>query len=232
MKKIIPLLLLALAFTGKTYTQDGSQLKFGVFVQPSATWLSPQSRDIESAGSTFGFSGGLIMENYFQDNYAISTGLGIGSQGGRLKYGIPSGVHVYDQIDSVPAGTTISYKANYITVPLGLKLKTNQIGYITYFADLGFTFQFNYSAKAESDGDIYDLEKNREAYKLSGTESVMKEFSLFNVGYHFGGGIEYGISEDTALLFGVTYHNGFTDATESTARVLSRVLAFRVGVMF
>lgn len=224
MKKILLFVCIAI-ITGSLSAQN---YKFGVFIEPAATWLSPQSRTVQSDGSEFGFSGGLIIENYFQDNYAFSTGLGIGYQGGRLTFNENSFIHVYDETDSVPPGTTIQYHLNYLTIPLGLKLKTNQIGYFTYFVDLGFTAQFNISAKGTSDKELFS---SKESYYLD-NEPITKEINFANLGYHFGGGVEYGLSEDTSLLLGIYYHNGFTDVTERDAKVLSRVISFRVGIMF
>ena len=34
-------------------------------------------------------------------------------------------------------GNPVVYKIQYLSIPLGLKLQTNQIGYLTFFTDLG-----------------------------------------------------------------------------------------------
>ncbi len=195
--------------------------KFGVFVDPQFTWLNAQSRTVENGKMKFGIRGGLIVDRYFQKNYAIHTGISLGSQGGSLTYAEAFEIRVYNEVDTLPAGTTVDYKLNYITIPLGLKLKTNQIGYFSYFARLGFTNQFNIKATAtSSDGSL-------------SKDEIKKEIFFYNLAYHFGIGIEYALSEDTSILFGVNYHNGFIDTTDNKgAKVYSRVLALRVGVIF
>lgn len=196
-------------------------MKFGIYADPQIAWFNPESRSVKSDGVKFGLRGGLIVERYFQDNYAINTGIGIGYQGGKLLFEEASTIHVYNEIDSLPAGTMVDYHLNYITVPIGLKLKTNQIGYFSYYALVGFTNQFNIKAKAtSSDGSL-------------NKDIIDDEINLYNLAYHFGIGLEYGISEHTALIFGITYHNGFLDITKSdNASVYSRVVSIRIGVMF
>jgi hypothetical protein len=42
-------------------------------------------------------------------------------------------------IITVQPGEAITYKITYLSIPLGLKLQTNQIGYGRFFTDPGFT---------------------------------------------------------------------------------------------
>jgi hypothetical protein len=197
------------------------KVKFGVYADPQISWFNPEARTVKSEGTKLKFQGGLIIEKYFQDNYALNTGIGIGSQGGKLFFEEASTIHVYNEVDTLPAGTIVDYHLNYITVPLGLKLKTNQIGYFSYYALVGFTNQFNIKAKGTSD----DGTLNKDV--------IDKEISLYNLAYHFGIGVEYYISENTAFTIGAVYHNGFLDITKSdNASVYSRVVSIRIGVIF
>ncbi len=213
------LIILLLIYGGLSVFSQNA--KFGVYFDPQIVWLSPDSRDIVNDGVKAGISGGLVIDKYFQKNYAIQTGIAIGTQGGKIRFGMESYFTSYDETDSLPAGTTVDYALNYITVPLGLKLKTNQIGYFSYYARIGFTNQFNIKAKATSSEGT--LDKN----------NINEEIFFYNLAYHFGIGIEYSISQDTAIDFGITYHNGFIDITnDKNFKVYSRNLALRIGVMF
>jgi hypothetical protein len=197
------------------------KVKFGVYADPQISWFNPEARTVKSDGALFKFQGGLIVEKYFQENYAINTGIGIGTQGGKLIFEEASTIHVYNEVDTLPAGTMVNYHLSYLTVPIGLKLKTNQIGYFSYYALVGFTNQFNIKAKGTSgDGTL-----NKDV--------IDKEISLYNLAYHFGIGVEYYISENTAFTIGAVYHNGFLDITKSdNASVYSRVVSIRIGVIF
>lgn len=200
---------------------NAQDVKFGVHIDPKITWQAPEARDVQSQGSVFGFGGGLIIDKYFQNNYAFETGISMGTQGGKLKFGYDFPLEVYDDIDTLPAETTVNYKLQYITIPLGLKLKSNEIGYFTFFVNLGFTNQLNIKAKASTDN----------ADGLN-DDSIKKEINWFDMGYHFGGGIEYALSKDTSVLLGILYQNGFLDITTAAPRVNSRVLTIRTGILF
>ncbi len=200
---------------------NAQEVKFGVHIDPQMCWMLPESRDVNSTGKVFGINGGLIIDKYFQKNYAFSTGISLGNQGGKLKYEYELPLKVYDEVDTLPAGSELDYKLQYITIPMGLKLKSNQIGYATIFVNLGFTNQLNINAKASSDNEN----------GLEG-DSIKDEIAWFNMGYHFGGGVEYALGEDTAILLGVLYHNGFLDQTKFGPRTNSRVLSLRFGIVF
>lgn len=216
MKKV---LLVSLLFS--FYVSFAQDVKFGVHIDPKITWQSPESRDVQSQGSVFGFGGGLIIDKYFDDNYAFETGLSMSTQGGKLKFDYDFPFEVYDEVDTLPGETTVSYNLQYISIPLGLKLKSNEIGYFTFFVNLGITNQLNIKAKASTD-NINGLSD----------DSIKKEINWFDMGYHFGGGIEYAISKDTSILLGILYQNGFLDVTTAAPRVNSRVLTIRTGILF
>jgi hypothetical protein len=219
MKRGVFLIIIFISILQTVKGQD-QRLRFGVFVDPQFSWLSPEARNIDKKGTHLGVNAGLIMDKFFQKHYAFSTGLSIGSQGGGLSYSEMSTMHVYNEIDTIPVGATVNYKLKYITVPIGLKFTTNQIGYITYYAQVGFTCQFNVQAKAVSD-----------AVNLK-NDNISEEINLFNVGYHFGGGLEYSLGGQTAITVGIIYSNGFTDVTTSSYKIASRVLSVRIGMLF
>ncbi|MBN1118319.1 MAG: PorT family protein [Bacteroidales bacterium] len=218
MKKHI-LIILGLFLTVFLSAQE--HLKFGVFIDPQICWFSPDARTVKSEGTTFGINGGLVMDKYFAKNYAFSTAIGIGTQGGKLLYDEGLNLQVYDKVDSLPAGTTVEYNLQYITVPLGLKLKSNQMGYTTLFVNIGLTNQVNVKAKATSDNNN-GLED----------DSIKDEIGIYNLSYHFGAGFEYALGEDTALTIGALYHNGFLDVTKASSVVNSRVISIRLGILF
>lgn len=195
-------------------------IKLGVFIDPQLSWLYPDAKNVEKEAMDFGLNGGLMINRYFQKNYALYSGISIGTQGGSLQYDDEVLLQVYDEVDTLPAGSTVNYKLKYITIPLGLKLKTNQIGYFTYFAQVGFSGKINISARADVASENI---KN---------DNILKSIKFFNAGYFFGGGIEYSISSETSLMLGLIYTNGFLDITENPYKITTRDLAIRLGIMF
>jgi len=119
----------------------------------------------------------------------------------------------------------MTYKIQYLVIPIGLKLQTNQIGYLTFFSDLGLDPKIAVSRKV----DIPSL-------NISG-ENAKNAVNLFNLSYHITAGIEYSVGGSTALVFGLSFDNNFMDATKdsgnkSNDKVSQKSLSFRFGVNF
>jgi hypothetical protein len=219
MKKLLTLAIILL-LTGKTYSQD---VKFGVYFAPQIAWLSPESKSVSSDGAVVGFAGGLNIDKYFDKNYAFAMGVATSGQGGVLIYDQTSSstLKVYDSTYSL-AGKTVKYNLQYINIPLGLKLRSNEIGYLRFHVLVGFTNQFNIKAKATEIGGAGDFDD----------DSIKDEVNIYNLGYHFGGGVDYALGEDTSLFLTLVYDNGFIDVFKSEPRVLSRMISIRAGVTF
>jgi hypothetical protein len=125
----------------------------------------------------------------------------------------------------VPAGKSVVYKIQYISVPLGLKFKTNQIGYVTFFTDIGLDPKIVINRKA----DIPSLSIT--------DENAIKELKGLNLSYHIIAGIEYSLGGNTAIVLGLGYENNFLDITrdinnQPVDKVTQNILKFRIGVNF
>jgi hypothetical protein len=199
-----------------------SKLRLGVHFDPVVSWFSPKTPRIEKDGGRPGISGGLILEYYFHENYGLASGLSITMLGGNLMYHDSVYISTGDESSVlVKAGSTVAYRANYLIIPLSLKLKTNQIGDFTYYAQLGLKQWINISARATDSGS--GLSK----------DNVGKEINLYGMSYFFGGGIEYDIGGNTSINAGLYYDNGFTDVLSSNDhKACLNFITFRIGVFF
>jgi hypothetical protein len=199
------------------------KLRFSVFANPCINWLSSDVKTIKGDGAAFGFDAGLTMDKFFASNYAFSTGVSIGSLGGNLRYGNSTSFRTPLGDTAIPAGSSVKFKLQYITIPLGLKFKTNEIGYFTYFAHLGFTLQANIKATGTTSGSVHVLDN----------DNIGEEINFLNLGYHIGAGTEYSLGGNTALIIGITYTNGFIDITQnSDDKITTSSFAIRLGVLF
>jgi hypothetical protein len=199
-----------------------SSVRLGAHIDPVFSWFSTKTGQIQKDGARLGYNGGLIVEYYFAPNYALVTGLNLTQLGGNLMYEQPVSLTTGEK-DHVPlpAGTTVAFNVNYLTIPAALKLKSNQIGYFTYFAELGFTPQINIGSRASTDGN--ELHK----------DNVSKEINAFNMSFFFGGGVEYNIGGQTSLVGGIFFNNGFADILSSSDyKAQVNFLNIRFGVMF
>ncbi len=225
MRKIFftPILLLSIFFSG----QAQQKTSFSVFFDPSLNWMQSDVKEITSDGPTIGFDAGLTVDHYFAERYAFSSGISINSIGGQLKYSYKTsdsiGFTVHGQNKLVPGGTTVNYHLQYIKIPVGLKFKTNQIGYMTYYANLGLDFLFNIKATGDSN----------DSHSTLSSDDISDNVHFFNMAYFIGAGAEYSLGASTALVFGLTYTNGFINVTtNSDAKITTSNLALKVGILF
>ncbi len=217
MKKYLFILILAL-ISMRSFSQD---TRFTVFVDPKLSWMSSDLKAVENNGSKLGVNIGLNMDNFFAQNYAFMTGISIDNTGGNLVFDDDKPLQTNGGNDTVPAGNSIAYKLQYINIPLGLKLKTNEIGYLTFFTHLGINGGINIKATAE----VNDFELDN--------ENISDEIRLFNLGYFIGAGVEYSIGGNSAVVLGLTYTNGFIDITDdSDSKVTLSNFAIRIGILF
>ena len=198
-----------------------TKLKFSVNVAPQFAWLNSDDRDVDPDGSIFHMQAGLQMDYFFAENYAFALGFAINNLGGNLRYADSTTFLSKGEMLLVEPGQSVKLNMQYIDVPLGLKLKTEELGYVTLFFQLGFNPMFNINAKATSTDASMDREDIRES------------INLFSLGYHLGIGAEYKLGGSTALIGGLQWTGGLTDVTDNDrANVRLNALSINLGILF
>jgi len=239
MKKIFQLILLCvlLSFGARAQTPEKQKFHFGLKASPSLAWLKPDTKGFNSDGSKLGFAYGLITEFNFGDHYAFATGLDITYRGGRLKFTndpatTPDTISVYSN----------KYNIQYLEIPLTLKLKTNEIGYLMYYLQAGISPGICIRAKGTQKQER-QVNNGGTVTNLTTIEDDQFDFkdqiNNFNVSMVIGGGVEYTLSGTTVLLLGLTFSNGFLDAFDkvpemnnTNPKINSNYLALTIGVLF
>ncbi len=210
--KILTLILFGLLFTN-LYAQDDNfkedpvvesndddrKFRFGIHFSPNISWLSPETTNYSSGGTSFGFDYGLSTEFFLSKNYLVSTGVSMSLLGGNVNY---PGVYkdASDNYFSSDIKEEITLK--YVNVPLTLKLRTNEIGYMTYYGNFGMKLGFNYKATS-------DIEYDHNGGISKSDVDVKSDMFFMNWWLVVGGGVEYNISGNTNVLLGFTFNNGF-----------------------
>lgn len=189
--------------------QDIKPVRLGFVAAPALTWLQADNRELDSKGVRAGFAFGVLVDFTIaqSENYAFSTGLLMNMQdGGKLNYANVqqrSSNSGFEQVD-----TRVNLNLQYVQVPLTLKLKTNQIGYMSYFGQLGILGGLKLSARENGE---YQYESIPTTTVLIERENANDDTQLFNAGMLVGIGTEYNISGNTNLVFGLSYFHGFTN---------------------
>ncbi len=119
-----------------------------------------------------------------------------------------------------------TYKATYVTIPLMLKLKTKEIGMMTYFGQFGVNNSFRWSVKAD---DKLTTIKNG-ATDSKSKVNITKDCSFYTATLNFGAGVEMNLSGSTSVLIGVNYNLGFTNVVKSKSDYLGKRTNDALGV--
>lgn len=200
-------LLFALAFG--SFAQRDFQL--GLQFSPNIGWVKPEGSNIEADGAKIGFTFGVIGDFNISENYIFSTGAQVVNTGFTLNK--PDVQTFADNNGAQTTGygkTTSQVRLNYIEVPLTLKLRTNEIGYMKYYGRVGFALGVNYEATAEEDF-TYTSANTTGATLTNEKVNYDDEINLFRASLIVGAGVEYNLSGNTSLIAGVTFNNGFTN---------------------
>jgi hypothetical protein len=197
------------------------RMKFSVHADPQFAWFSSDEDNVAPDGSILNFQTGLQMDLFFSENYAFALGFGINNMGGHLLYTDSTSFISRGDTIWATSGQSVKHKLQYLEVPLGLKLKTEELGYITGFLQIGFNPMVNINAFGTSKDEVFDK------------ENIQESTNLFNLGYHVGAGVEYRLGGNTALIGGIRWSSGLTDVTgNDKANVTMNALSIHVGILF
>lgn len=223
--------LIGIAFVFISVSVMSQGVTGGLYFSPVISWIKPDTKNITKEGSRFGFGFGIPVDLNFSKNFAFSTGIAYTNLGGSLKYtdSISNFITVDTTFIRLNPKTVVKYKTSFIEIPLALKGKTNEIGYITYFLKAGISPQFRFKAKGDitvNSGDNVDIKD---------------EIRSFNMGYNIGGGIEYSLGGSTKLLVEALFTNGLTNFTKvetinkgtlKNEKTIMNSISLKVGILF
>ena len=215
-------LFIASVFFGAILTLSGqSRIKLSVHADPQFAWLTSDEDNVVPEGSIFHLQTGLQMDLFFDKNYAFTLGFGINNMGGNLLYSDSTEfISKGDTLFAVP-GQIVKHNLQYLDIPFGLKLKTEELGYATFFLEVGFNPMININAFATTQDDIFNKENIRE------------DTNLFSLGYHAGIGVEYRLGGSTAAIGGIRWSSGLTDVTDNDkANITLNAISIHLGILF
>jgi len=214
---------------------ESRKVKFGLYGQGSLCWLSPEEQKLYSRGDYgLGYGWGLDTEINFNNNTSLRTGLNFST--------FKAGINYYDSDLALKHETFYlldatenfvswddgllndsnkyifqlynrKYTVNYVNIPFVLKLKTNEIGYLTYFGEFGATIGLKTKSTVEDDSKLFTWDST--ASTLSALEQSPRPIDNINIdkgtqtvrfGLTIGAGAEYSLSGNTALFFQLNWN--------------------------
>ena len=204
------LLAVLLALVIGSFAQKDFQL--GLHFSPSIGWLKPVGDNIEADGAKIGYTFGVIGDFNISDNYIFSTGIQLVNTGfTAIKPDVQEVTNTQGDLEKGYGSTVADIRLNYIEVPVTLKLRTNEVGYMKYYAQVGLGLAANYRALAD-EKFTYVPANGNSSQPISNEEvDYNDEINLFRAALIIGAGVEYNLSGNTSLVAGVTFNNGFTN---------------------
>jgi len=188
--------------------------RMGIYGSMGFGWMKPKTKEYTKDGSHFAYSYGLITDYNFTENYTLSTGFAISNTGGKLSFkdsqDISNGV-----IDTGMVNR--KYNISYFEIPILIKMKTNQMGYFTYFAQLGIR---NYMRLNSTYDETFAYSNNGTTNTISSEEIENSDgINFYRMAFSFGIGTEYAISKSFSAFGYLSYDNGLTNVLNNTNSV-------------
>jgi hypothetical protein len=259
MRKIAILVaVLFLAKAGFSQHDDSKKFRFGLKATPAVNWLTPDNvKKFTKGGSTIGFGFGLVGEYNISENFSITSGIELSFESGKIEYKDNAHYWMTESFEFIEpekngAGTyTISdstqgyrlnvtkrkIKSTYVIIPIGIKMKTKQIGYVTYFGEFGLNLGFRSGSKINDDAIVKDnnptaSNATQELLKNPEDVNLNNEMQPLRVQLKIGLGGEYEIAKGTAVFAGLHYNLGFTNVVKGDSRHLLNDANQRISQKF
>ncbi len=246
MKKLVCTLIIISFSASFVSAQDSGdkKVKLGISVTPAINWLSPNNANkVTSDGSVIKTGIGLSADFRLTDVIWLHFGLEYTGAGGKLAYkSNDTAFYFYKNDAIVPVGVanvgnggqynssgssngqsyrlmSRNYKVGYVHIPIGFKLKTKELGAMTYFGQIGGDVFFKTSANGD---DVVRKDILKDETTLA-KNKLNDAVGFFNATAHVGAGAEYRISGSTAIMFSLQYRHGMTNFTSDGTNYLLKM---------
>lgn len=161
---------------------SGQDRKFqlGVVGSSQISYINTNQANADGGSAlTLGF--GALAEYNFTDRYAFTSGFEFVRRGGSIDFN----------------DTIADYRANFIQLPVQIKMRTRQFGYNTYFAELGLALGI------ETGEDV-----SWDPARFFDDKSLV---SFFDATFRIGMGWEYDLGGGTKALARLQYHRALVN---------------------
>lgn len=214
---IILLLTSVIAFS----QEADRNFRIGLRAQPNLSWLTEDRIETEKGNMSLGFNYGLVTDFHLSNNLWFATGLNVNSFGGSINANQADSsmtLHLMTATDTLQF-TSRKYTFSTVSIPLTIKMKTKEIGYLTYWGQFGLNASYTYKARATKNNVIISGTET----ELSGANEEMDIISDSNpirVDLNIGLGAEYSLAGSTSLLMGLNWENGILRSLQKESELL------------
>lgn len=241
MKKIFFLTLLAsfslLSFAQESASSEMKNFRFGVTGLPGFVSYKPDDlKKFSKGGTTFRFGVLINAEYSFSGNFALGFGIGLGSHGAKINFldsvnyfvndgalielnddGTPNFTGITGKVDTFMLKTR-TYKGSYYVLPISLKMRTNEIGYLRYFVEPRFNIGIRKKVRADDDVVAWG---STNAIKQENLD-ITSDAAAIKTSVTISAGGEYYLSGSTAFVFALGYDYGLSNTVQKKSGNLLR----------
>ncbi len=232
MKKIALALLALFALKSAGAQTEDKSFRFGLQISPSINWYKPDdNKRFEKGKSAFKFGYGLLTEFKIGGHAYFSTGLQIHYAGGTIGFKDTVNFQYKDDeirkpvaADNTPTYlhklNERTYKVTYLTIPVGLRLRTRDIGGFTYFGYFGIDASIRLKGRSNDNvnsytgGTTYGPRVNIE------DNDITADMNLLRFGLNLGLGTEFNLSGSTNIFVGLNFVQGFSNVARGESKYL------------
>ena len=219
MKKITLIISMVALFSLQGYSQQ-KKVSFGLKIGPTFDWVSSNSTASRNLGTRLGFNIGGIIDYYYTEHIALSTGLNYNYWRGYYQFTDSRRGTLF--LEEAPVTVNRQIRAYYFEVPLKLKVKIPVMDGWMAFAEAGIGFSVNTKDLTK---DSYPNEGNELSMYWAPqpdenyTDAYFYQYRWIQTALLAGLGAEYQINRKFSvfaqLSFNHAFNNTFTRSIEA-----------------
>lgn len=220
MKKVFLVTSLFSLLGNIAFSQDSDatpKTRLGMKINPGFAWIQTNESTMEQSASGFTFGYGLTADFRIAENYFITSGIEVVGMGSIVKFGKPT--YFFNEVTNKNSDLLLTerkLKYQFVEIPLILKMRTREIGYLRYFGLFGFNTGIKLKAQAEDEYSNTSLNVVQ-----SEKVNISNETALFRSSMNVGGGIEKYLSGTTSLTVSLIWNNGLNNLFRKSSNQLS-----------
>ena len=236
----------------KMNNEKDAKLRFGLTGMGSIDWITPENKKkFLSGGAGLGYGWGPQLEFRINQKTRLRTGFNLYSSYSSIDYSPEDlsfdSVYFFLDVDEnyvdwdeaiteengvYATANNISlyhlkkrqFRSNFVNVPLSIKMKTNEIGYFTYFGEFGALFGFKTRSTSEDNCLIAEIDSlgvlsipaNTSTDLITKTDiDFSKGTQPVRAAITVGLGAEYNFSGSTSLFFSAHFVYDFVNSMRS-----------------
>jgi len=195
------------------------RVSFAISLQPHMNWIHADESYLSNGPVRLGIEGGLRLDYKFERFCALSFGVNLNQTGGNIIYKDALYLDLIHGNETLLPGTKVTYRLQYVEIPVALKFIMPEVGYSTWFLEIGVDPMINTSAF------INATDNNIE------NEPFQQGVGKVNLAWHTGLGLNYSLGGNLSLQFAIVYKNTFLDVTrENNIRKADNARINQVGL--